>query len=387
MSVSILIRYGEIALKGKNRRYFEDRLLQNLKNAVKERSARVARLHGRFMAFCPEEERKNTLTRLRKVFGVVALSEIRPAKLEMDAIKETAAELVQAMPEHLDTFKVETRRPNKNFPLTSPEINRIIGAFLLEKFPRLKVDVHDPSFRLHIEISHKEAFFYHDSIPGPGGLPVGVSGKSLLLLSGGIDSPVAGWLAMKRGLAIEAVHFHSFPYTSRRSREKAVDLCRTLALYCGEIPLHMVSVTAIQQELRSRCPEELGIILLRRMMLRAAEAISRRRGLQALVTGESLGQVASQTLESMEAIGSATGLLILRPLLGMDKYEIINRAEAIETYGISIRPYEDCCTLFVPRHPVTRPTTGRVEEAEAGLDIGGLLRGALDEVETVIIKE
>ena len=290
-----------------------------------------------------------------------------------------------SLPRNLNTFKVETKRADKSFPLTSPEVNNAIGAFLLGQFPHLKVDVHQPLFTLFIEIGPEEILLYHDSIAGPGGLPVGASGKGLLLLSGGIDSPVAGWLAMKRGLSIEALHFHSFPFTSLRSREKAADLCRMLARYGHAVPFNLLSLTEVQKEIRARCPEELAIILLRRMMVRAAEALSRKRGLQALITGESLGQVASQTLESLNVISAATRMLILRPLIGMDKVEIVNRARAIDTYEISIRPYEDCCTFFVPRHPATRPTLERVEKAEEALEIERLLENILDTLETVII--
>ncbi|MEW5784429.1 MAG: tRNA uracil 4-sulfurtransferase ThiI [Bacillota bacterium] len=386
MPEKILIRYGEIALKGKNRRYFEDSLSRNLKRAVKDTGARIVRIQGRFLALVPEEEVNQALHHLSRVFGVVSLSVVKPAPLDLAAIKTAAGNLVESLPEQLGSFKVETRRSNKGFPLTSPEINREVGAYLLNRFAGMRVDVHQPSFQLYIEIGPEEALLYHDSISGPGGLPVGVSGRSLLLLSGGIDSPVAGWLAMKRGLSIEAIHFHSFPFTSMRSREKAVDLCRVLARYGETVPLNLVSVTEAQKEIRAKCPEELGIILLRRMMIRTAEAVSRMKGLQALVTGENLGQVASQTLESLAEISAVTGMLILRPLLCMDKQEIVSKSQALDTYEISIRPYEDCCTLFVPRHPVTRPTAERLEQAEAALNIDKLLEHAMGSLETEFIK-
>ncbi len=386
MEEKILIRYGELALKGKNRRYFEDRLQQNLKEAVKTMPVQISRMHGRFLALVPTEVVSDAIYRLSKVFGIVSVSLVYAAPLDMDAINETAEVLVRGLPEHLNTFKVETRRSNKNFPLTSPEINNQVGECLLNRVHRLQVDVHKPKFQLFIEVGQLEAYLYHDSSAGPGGLPVGVAGKGLLLLSGGIDSPVAGWMAMKRGLALESLHFHSFPFTSMRSRQKAVDLCRSLALYCSTIPLHMISLTAIQKEIRSECPEELGITLLRRMMLRIAEELSIRGKLQALVTGESLGQVASQTLESLQVISDVTGMLILRPLIGMDKHEIIARAEVIDTYKTSIQPYEDCCTLFVPKRPVTRPNLKAVEEAEKALDIEMLLHGALKTLETELIE-
>ncbi len=299
---------------------------------------------------------------------------------------ETALALVKNRPLQENSFKVEARRSNKKFPLTSPEINRLVGAAILKKNPHLKVNLHHPSFRIFIEIGPREAYLYHDHVPGPGGLPVGVTGRALLLLSGGIDSPVAGWMAMKRGLALEALHFHSYPFTSIRSREKAIDLCRKLATSGVRLPLHLINITGIQKEIRDRCPSELSIILLRRMMLRLAETLSRQRRLQALVTGESLAQVASQTLESMAVIGKVTPMLILRPLLGMDKHEIVARAGEIDTYEISIRPYEDCCTLFVPSHPATKPKMNQVANAETVLDIDHLTGSALDSLETLNIE-
>ncbi len=386
MSAKILIRYGEIALKGKNRRFFETAQLQNLRKAVGDLPVTVHRIQGRFMAKAPDEIQSIAMDRLSKVFGIISLSLVTSATLEIEAIKTAAVELTRTLPEHLNTFKIETRRPNKRFPLTSPEVNREVGAYILQQYPHLKVDVHRPNFQLFIEISTQEVFLYHDSIRGPGGLPVGVTGKSMLLLSGGIDSPVAGWMALKRGLNIEALHFHSYPFTSTRSQEKAVDLCRAITRYSSPITLHMISLATIQKEIHTKCPEELGIILLRRMMVRIAEKLSVQRNLKALVTGESLGQVASQTLESMDVISAVTRMLILRPLLTMDKHEIITRALEIDTYPISIRPFEDCCTLFVPSHPVTRPTARQVEEAEAALNIDQLCQETLKSLETQIIE-
>ncbi len=386
MPATFLIRYGEIALKGKNRSFFERTLFNNLKSALKGLDTRVFRMHGRFLVTGPAAEEEEITGRLSRVFGVVSVSIVTTAPLDLEAIKEKALELVESRPLPGDSFKVEARRSNKSFPLTSPELNRIIGAAILETHPRLKVDLHDPSFRVFIEVGSKEAYLYHDRVAGPGGLPVGVTGRALLLLSGGIDSPVAGWMAMKRGLSLEALHFHSYPFTGQRSREKVIDLCRNLSLSGGKIRLHLVSVTDIQKEIHTRCPSELGIILLRRMMMRIAEKLSHSRGLQALVTGESLGQVASQTLESMMVIDSVTSMLILRPLLGMDKHDIITLAEKTGTYEISIRPYEDCCTLFLPRHPATRPRKEKVVGAEAALDITGLTAAALDSVEAVLIE-
>ncbi len=386
MPVKILVRYGEIALKGKNRGQFEQQLHRNLKAAIRDCPAEVVRLYGRFMVTGPEEKLEIMLERLRKVFGVVSISSVRETELDLDQIKDLAANIVASLPSGENTFKVETRRSNKIFPYTSPQINQMLGTHLQELFPDLIVDLKQPSFILSIEIGYGKAFIYLDRLAGPGGLPVGISGRSLLLLSGGIDSPVAGWLAMKRGLAVEALHFHSFPFTSKHSQEKAVDLCRKLTAYGSKIPLHFISVTAIQKELRAQCPEELGIILLRRMMFRLADLLSKQRKLKALVTGESLGQVASQTLESLTVITASTNMLVLRPLIGLDKREIIDLAIAIDTYDTSILPYEDCCTVFLPKNPVTKPKLETVERFEARLDIGSMMEEAINSLETTIVK-
>lgn len=387
MTAAILVRYGEIALKGKNRMFFEKTLLENIKFALKGLGARVVRMHGRLLIMGAADEEEEITRRLSRVFGVVSVSSVETAPLDLEAIKEKALEIMERSLLPGDSFKVEARRSNKSFPLTSPELNRIIGGAILEKYPRLKVDLENPSFQLFIEVGAREAYIYHDHVAGPGGLPVGSSGRALLLLSGGIDSPVAGWMAMKRGLRLEALHFHSYPFTGLRSREKVIDLCRIHSRYGGKMQLHLVNVAGIQKEIRASCPAALGIILLRRMMMRIAGQISRSRGLQALVTGESLGQVASQTLESMIAIDSVTSMLILRPLLGMDKHEIVALAEKTGTYEISIRPYEDCCTLFLPRHPATRPRLEKVVQAEAALDAGGLTAAALENMETMLIED
>ncbi len=386
MAAKILVRYGEIALKGKNRGQFEQQLLRNLKAAVSGYGGEVTRMHGRFMVKGPEEQSDIMTSRLSRVFGVVSVSLVREAELDLEEIKALAAEMVGGfLPEQV-TFKIETRRANKGFPYSSPQINQLLGAYLQQLNPNLVVDLKQPSFKLSVEIGYGKAYLYLDRVAGPGGLPVGITGRSLLLLSGGIDSPAAGWLAMKRGLTVEALHFHSFPFTSRRSQEKAVDLCRKLTLYINKMPLHMISVTAIQKELNASCPEDLGVILLRRMMYRLAEQVSYKRNLQTIVSGESLGQVASQTLESIDVIDRATKMLILRPLIGLDKKEIIDIAANIDTYEISILPYEDCCTLFLPKSPVTKPKIKVIEKYEALLNIESLLSEAMNSLETTIVK-
>lgn len=385
MSLKILVRYGEIALKGKNRNLFEQQLQNNMKVAVRDFRAKVIRMHGRLLVSGPEEYENQLLTHLSRVFGVTSISTVRETVLDLAQIKETAAALAEKHAQGKKAFKIDTRRSNKYFPLTSPEISRELGSYLQSLYKELVVNLDNPDFTISVEIGYDRAFVYMDKTDGPGGLPVGVTGKGLLLLSGGIDSPAAGWLTMKRGLSIEALHFHSFPFTSRRSQEKVADLCRVLARYCGGINLHMIQVTEIQKELRARCPEEMGVILLRRMMVRLAEMLSARRKLQALVTGENLGQVASQTLSSIDVISKATEMLILRPLIGMDKKNIMELAEKIDTYDISILPYEDCCTLFVPKNPVTKPKLDAVTAMEAELDMEDLLQEAFSTLETKTI--
>lgn len=382
MNAKILVRYGEIALKGKNRGQFEQQLLRNMKSAAAGSGAEMTRLHGRFLVECPAEKEAFLIRQLQRIFGIVSLSPVTETALDLEEIKTAAVRITEALLPGSKTFKIKARRSNKKFPFTSPEINRLLGTHLLHIFPGLEVRMQQPSLTLSVEIGYHSAFLYSKNIAGPGGLPVKISGRALLLLSGGIDSPVAGWLAMKRGLAIEALHFHSFPFTSRKAEEKAVDLCRQLSLYGNRIPLHLINITPVQKALKSEVPSELRIIILRRIMIRLAQKLCRERKMRAIITGDNLGQVASQTLESLAVTEQASQLLILRPLLGMDKREIIKQAKAIDTYEISIRPYEDCCTLLVPKNPATRPKLDAVKEAESGLDLAGLLDEAYNSSET-----
>jgi thiamine biosynthesis protein ThiI len=282
------------------------------------------------------------------------------------------------------TFKVETRRPNKSFPLKSPEISREVGAHLLRNLKDLKVDVHNPDIEVDVEVRER-AFVYCERIPGPGGLPVGSNGRAVLLLSGGIDSPVAGYMVMKRGVEIVPVYFHSFPFTSDRAREKVVDLCRVLAGYSGKIRLHVVNFTDVLKELGGKSPNEFLTILMRRMMVRISQEIAGKVGAKALVTGENLGQVASQTMEALNATNEVARMPIFRPLIGFDKVEIMDLAKKIGTYDISIEPYADCCSVFVPEHPRTRPRLSDVHEAESGLDIERLTEWGLKDVEVIEI--
>lgn len=386
MKALYLIRYGEIGLKGKNRKYFENVLTANIRKALAGAAdCKVHQSRSRNFVEVLSGDLKAVETRLSQVFGIVSISPVSMAELDLADIKTVAAREFAKVARPGLRFKVATRRANKQFPIPSPEVSREVGAHLLDSIPGLMVDVRSPEVVLDVEIREQETYLYTHTIPGPGGLPVGVAGKGLLLISGGIDSPVAGWLAMKRGVTLEALHFHSFPFTSERAKEKAVDLCRELTVYGGKIRLHVAYFTEIQKELRRKTPERLTVTLMRRMMFRIAERLAERRGALALITGESLGQVASQTMESIYVIERVTSIPVFRPLIGMDKGEIMNISRRIGTYPISIRPYEDCCTVFLPEFPATRPRLSDVEEAEAALDMEALIAESLEKTEIMEI--
>ncbi|MGB9887027.1 MAG: tRNA uracil 4-sulfurtransferase ThiI [Moorellales bacterium] len=382
----VLVRYGEIALKGQNRRFFEQRLVNNIERQLKGLAPRrVSLVSGRVLVPL-RDDWEEVEERLAAVCGIVSFSPARVVPGDLAAIQETAREEMALVATEGDTFKVEARRADKTFPLTSPELARQVGAYLLRRLPGLKVDVHRPRHRLMIEVRREGTYIYTRMVPGTGGLPVGVSGRGVLLLSGGIDSPVAGFLAARRGVEIVPVHFHSFPFTGERSKEKVIDLCRVLARYVGPLRLHVAHFTDIQKAIVQFCPEELRVTIMRRMMLRVAARVAEAEGAIALITGESLGQVASQTMESLAVIGAVTDRPILRPLIGFDKAEIVEQARKLGTYEISIRPYEDCCTLFVPAHPATKPKPERVQAAESRLDVEGLVEACLARTEIIEIK-
>ncbi|MGI6658750.1 MAG: tRNA uracil 4-sulfurtransferase ThiI [Dethiobacteraceae bacterium] len=386
MKALYLIRYGEIGLKGKNRRFFENTLTANIRRALRDvAECRVLQQHSRHFVEVLSGDAAAVAARLQEVFGIVSLSPVITAALSMAEIKAAAEREFSKVAKPGLRFKVNTRRANKKFPLLSQQVSAEVGAHLLRTFPGLQVDVHEPEAVLDVEIREEEAYIYTERLPGPGGLPVGVAGKGLLLLSGGIDSPVAGWMTLKRGVKLEAVHFHSYPYTSERSKEKVIDLCRELARYGGKIRLHVAHFTEIQEELRLKTPERLLVTLMRRMMFRLAERLAQQQGALALITGESLGQVASQTMESLNVIERVTQIPVLRPLIGLDKQEIMDLSVKIGTYPISIRPYEDCCTIFLPQFPATRPRLKDVEAAEAALDLEGLIAESLAKTETLEI--
>jgi thiamine biosynthesis protein ThiI len=384
MEKLILVRYGEIYLKGQNRPFFERTLVDNIKKVLGNYdNPKVFRSQGRiYIEEIPVE--RAVLDALSKVFGIIGINPAWKTEKELDSIRTMLKVIVEdalgKTSGENPTFKVESRRADKTFPMGSMDLNREMGAFILQNFPKLKVDVHNPDIRINLEI-REHAYAYHENIPGAGGMPVGTNGKTALLLSGGIDSPVAGWMIAKRGVRLTAVHYHSFPYTSDKAKEKVIDLCRLLTYYCGPIRLHVVPFTEIQQELYEKCPDGLLTVLMRRFMMRIAEIIAKEDGAQALVTGESIGQVASQTLEALASTDDAVSLPVFRPLIGMDKKEIVAIAEKINTYETSILPYEDCCTVFVPRHPVTKPKLDKVRQAETLVDGEALIERALEGVE------
>ncbi|HKM39391.1 MAG TPA: tRNA uracil 4-sulfurtransferase ThiI [bacterium] len=386
MGELILARYGEIGLKGKNRRMFENRLIKRMEQSLTGLPLQnIRRTYGRiYLTMVGETE--EALRRLTHVFGLVGVSPTVSAGLDLDQIKTAAVEAMkEAAVEGYTTFKVETRRPNKSFAHKSPEISREAGAEILRQVSGLTVDVHQPQVTLQIEVREQRAYLYWRQLPCPGGLPVGVSGRSVLLLSGGIDSPVAGWMAMSRGLEIVPVYFHSFPFTSDRAKEKVVDLCRVLARYSGLIKLYIIPFTNIQTALRERGREDLQTIFMRRMMMRLSQGVAEKERAEALITGESLGQVASQTVAGLAATEAVVDRPVLRPLIGLDKQYIVERARELETYEISIRPYDDCCTVFVPRHPDINPDRELVAEKEAGLVPPQLLEQALTEAEILFV--
>ncbi len=389
MKKIILVRYGEIMLKGLNRPYFEERLVRNIKSSLSDLGrVDVIKSQGRIFIEPADDEYDfdKALDRLTRVFGIVSVSPVLKTEADFDSIQQNSVLMVKKLLEknnHI-TFKVETKRGDKTYPMKSPEISKKLGAHILRSFPRLSVDVHNPDFILFVEV-RDHAYIFTEIIPANGGMPTGTNGKAVLLLSGGIDSPVAGWMVAKRGVEIEAVHFYSYPYTSERSKDKVIDLTRILSEYCGAIRLHIVPFTEIQLEINEKCPVDQLTIIMRRFMMRIAEIIARKNGCQALVTGESLGQVASQTMESIVVTDSVVNMPVFRPLIGMDKNEVINIAKKINTYETSILPYEDCCTVFVAKHPQTRPRLEKTEHFEKVLDTEGLINRAVENTEILTV--
>ena len=390
---SFLIKYGEIGIKGKNRYMFEDALVRQIRFALRgvDGTFLVHKCHGRVYVDCEGEyDYEETVESLKRVFGIVGICPVvRVAVAEIGQLKKDVISYMEQMyPDKDLTFKVEARRANKRYPMNSMEINCELGEAILEAFPETKVDVHDPDVKLNVEI-REEVYIYSEIIPGPGGMPVGTNGSAMLLLSGGIDSPVAGYMIAKRGVELEAVYFHAPPYTSERAKEKVVDLARLVSKYAGPIKLHVVNFTDIQLYIYEKCPHEELTIIMRRYMMRIAEQFAKKDGCLGLITGESIGQVASQTMQSLAATNAVCTLPVYRPLIGFDKREIVEISEKIDTYEVSIQPFEDCCTIFVAKHPVTKPSAERMEKSELNLTekIDELVKTAVDTAEVIMVGQ
>lgn len=384
-----IVRCGEVALKGMNKPYFEKTLAERIRRNLKDYDGvEVKRHEGLIFVRSPKELNSEEIIRqVSRVFGVSSISPAVEAPSDLDAIGETAVEFMkqQIRERGIRTFKVEAKRADKTFPVKSPEIARIIGASVLIGCKVLKVDVHEPDCKLFVDLRRDRTYLYDEKIQGFGGLPLGTNGKGLVLLSGGIDSPVAAWMMAKRGMVIEALHFHSYPYTSPRAQQKVEELAGIVASYCGRMKIHVINLLPIQEQIVQNCPEEETTILVRRFMMRIGERIARRSGCMMLITGENLGQVASQTAEALVVTDACVQMPVMRPLIAMDKVDIMDKAMEIGTYEKSIEPYEDCCTVFLPKHPTTKPRLAQIEASEALLDVEGLVNAAVKSEEIVRI--
>lgn len=389
---SFLIKYGEIGIKGKNRYIFEDALVRQIRFALKDVDGEfyVHKSYGRVYVDCDGEyDYEETVESLARVFGIVGICPV--VRLEDKGFEELKKEVVTYMdemyPDKNKTFKVEARRSKKSYPLQSMQINCQLGEVILDAFPEMKVDVHHPDIMLNVEV-REEIYLYSEIIPGPGGMPVGTNGSAMLLLSGGIDSPVAGYMIAKRGVSLEATYFHAPPYTSERAKEKVVDLARLVSKYSGPIKLNVVNFTDIQLYIYEKCPHEELTIIMRRYMMKIAEHFAKQDGCLGMITGESIGQVASQTMQSLNVTNAVCTLPVYRPLIGFDKRDIVEISEKINTYETSILPFEDCCTIFVAKHPVTKPILEKIEKSELNLaeGIDELVQKAIDTVEVIKVK-
>lgn len=386
MNDIILLKLGEIVLKGLNRKSFEQKLMSNVRRRLEP--------VGKFRVYClqstvyveAEEDGADmdaAFEALKKVFGVIKLSRAAACEKDKDAIANLAIEYLREDMERVRSFKVESKRSDKSFPMTSIELSQYVGGLLAEAYPNVQVDVHEPELTVHLEVRDLAAYVHATPVPGAGGMPVGSNGVAVTLLSGGIDSPVSTYMIAKRGVRLIPVHFFSFPYTSQQAKDKVVDLGRQLTEYCGRMTLEVVPFTHIQEEIRDKCPEEYFTLIMRRFMMRIAKRIADANGAKAVVTGENLGQVASQTMEAMASTQAVIDMPVLQPLIGMDKEEIVTLARKIGTFETSILPYEDCCTVFTPRHPRTHPKLKDVEAAESALDIDALVDEAVKGIERI----
>ena len=380
----ILVKLGEIILKGLNRRSFEQKLMANMRRKIAP--------YGNFSVYCLQStvyvEAKDeeadvgaAFEALKKVFGIITLTKAAACEKDKDAITALAKEYLKEDLEKAASFKVESKRSDKSFPLTSIELSQYVGGELSEAFPDIKVEMHDPELTVFIEVRDKAAYVHSSPVKGAGGMPVGSNGKAVSLLSGGIDSPVSTYMIAKRGVKVIPVHFFSFPYTSEAAKEKVLELAHILEDYCGKLTVEIVPFTRIQEEIRDKCPEEYFTLIMRRFMMRIAERIANNYGAKAIVTGENLGQVASHAIEAMSSTQTVISMPVLQPLIGMDKEEIIALARKLGTFDTSVLPYEDCCTVFTPRHPRTHPNIEDVEKAESALDVEALVEEALAGIE------
>ena len=385
----ILLKQGEIVLKGLNKKYFEQKLISNVKRRL--------RSLGEFDVTCTQStiyvepksddiDMDETQQAMTKVFGIAAVVRAAACDKTPEAMAQKAIEYMAEAMREAGSFKVETRRADKAFPMTSIEVSQYVGGELAEAFPETAVDVHNPELTVHVEVRERAAYIHRPPLPGAGGLPTGTGGRAAVLLSGGIDSPVAGYMIAKRGVEIECIHFFSYPYTSELAKEKVLELAHIMTKFCGRMTVDIVGFTEIQEAIRDHCREEYFTIIMRRFMMRIAEAIGRDHGAKCLVTGENLGQVASQTMDAMAVTGAVVHMPIFHPLIGMDKEEIVTVARRIGTLETSILPYEDCCTVFTPKHPKTKPVLAQVEAEEQKLDVEGLIARAIANTEKTQIR-
>ena len=389
MKEIFLLKLGEIVLKGANKRQFEDKLRYNIRRRMKA--------YGNFDVYIMQStvyvqpmdddaDVDGAWEACRCIFGLVSLCRCRACDKDLDSIYNTIEEYLGDELDCAASFKVESKRSDKRFPLTSIGISQAIGGRLAEAHPDCVVDVHNPAYTVYVEVRDLAAYVHGPAVPGAGGLPTGVGGRAMCLLSGGIDSPVAAYMMAKRGVEVECVHFFSYPYTSQLARDKVMELARLVTKYCGRMTVNVVSFTQIQEAIRDNCPEEFFTLIMRRFMMEISQRIAKDDGCGALITGENLGQVASQTMQAMAVTGAVVDIPIFMPLVGMDKEEIVTIARKIGTLETSVLPYEDCCTVFTPKHPKTKPTLGQVIHAERNLDREALIQEALANVEKIVVK-
>ena len=385
----LIVKYGEIGVKGKNRYIFENKLIKNVKNILKPIGKfNVYKEYGRIYVDLDGYDYEEVVEEVRKVFGIVGVCPAVRAEKDYNLLKELALKMLEEKIEQgYKSFKVDSRRGDKDFKLTSQEMSLDIGGYLVSQVKdKIAVDVRNPEVKIHCELRQNHVMVYSDTIPGYGGLPLGTNGRAMSLLSGGIDSPVASWMVAKRGMELECIHFHSYPFTSEKSQEKVRDLAQILAKYCGRVRLHKVNMLEIQKSIGLNCKDEEMTIISRRFMMRIAERVAESRHCDALVTGESIGQVASQTIQGLTCTNASVKMPVFRPLIAMDKTEIIDIAQKIGTFETSILPEEDCCTVFSPKKPVTKPKLDRIEKSESKLDVEKLIQDAIDNIEVEDIE-